>query len=196
MKKIMMALTLVACGAIQAHAQQSMPNYGKVQSNAFLGRTSASAFSSNRFRSGVYNSAVPRYNYSSVNRNLFQGVGGTQPAAATRSKPFSQVQRGPSTSPYLGLVADNPFTSTTTNYFKNVRPQIEQQQANDKLMAQNIKMQQQLQQLATKPPYDPTGSEDRAPTGHSAVFQQQGGMYGNPGGYYQAAPIRSVRQKR
>ncbi|BBO30601.1 hypothetical protein [Lacipirellula parvula] len=195
MKKIMMALTLVACGALQANAQQSMPNYGKVQSSAMRGRTSASNFTSNRFRTGVYNSAVPRFNYSNVNRNLFQGAMATQPSAA-RSKPFSQVQRGPNTSPYMGLVADNPFTSTTTNYFKNVRPQIEQQQANDKLMAQNIKMQQQLQQLAAKPPYDPTGDEDRAPTGHSAVFQEQGGMYGNPGGYYQHVPIRSVRQGR
>jgi hypothetical protein len=195
MKRIMMALTLVVCGAIEANAQQSMPNYGQVQSSAIRGRTSASAFSSNRFRSGVYNSAVPRYNYSSVNRNLFSGVVGAQPTAA-RSKPFSQVQKGPSTSPYMGLVADNPYTSTTSNYFNRVRPQIEQQQANDKLMAQNIKMQQQLQQLATKPPYDPTGSEERAPTGHSAVFQQNGGMYGNAGGYYPQVPVRSVRQKR
>lgn len=193
MKNMMMALAIVACGAMQASAQQSL-NYGQSQANAIRGSNSAAAFSSNRLRTSVYSSAVPRYNYSSVNRDLFKGaMGGSTPA---RSKPFSQVQRGPSASPYMGLVADNPFTSTTTNYFNNVRPKLEQQKQNDQLMAQNIKMQQQLQQLATRPPYDPTGDDKRAPTGHSAVFQQHGGMYGNPGGYYPQAPIRSVRGQR
>jgi hypothetical protein len=194
MKNMMMAFAIVACGAMQASAQQSL-NYGQTQANAIRGSNSASVYSSNRLRTSIYSSAVPQYNYSSVNRGLFKGAMGSAPTAA-RSKPFSQVQRGQNSSPYMGLIADNPFTSTTTNYFNNVRPKLEQQKMNDQLMAQNIKMQQQLQQLATKPPYDPTGDENRAPTGHSAVFQQHGGMYGNPGGYYPQVPVRSVRGQR
>jgi hypothetical protein len=106
------------------------------------------------------------------------------------------VNQGPSSSPYLGLLSDNPFTSTTTNYFNQVRPQIEQQKVNEKLMQQNAKMQQQLTAAAAQPPYDVTGSEDRAPTGHAAVYQNNGGVYGNPGGYYPQVPIRSVRGQR
>jgi hypothetical protein len=195
MKRIVLALALTVCGVGALHAQ-TISNYGQMQMNAIKGSNSAAMYSTQRMRNGIYTSSVPQFGYSNVNRNLFQGVG-AQPQA-NRQKPFSgaQTQRGPNTSPYLGMLSNNPYTSSTTNYFTNVRPQLEQQRANDQLMAQNIKMQQQLQQLATKPPFDPTGSEDRAPTGHSAVFQEHGGMYGNPGGYYPQVPVRSVRGRR
>jgi hypothetical protein len=189
-----MALTVGALTiglALQAQAQQQT-NYTQSQLSALNNQNSAAAYTSERFKNQVYNNAVPRYNFSSVNRNIFSGA----KSGPTKSKPFSQVQRGPSTSPYMGLLSDNPFTSSTTNYFTNVRPQLEQQRMNEKLQMQNIKMQKQLEEIATRPPYDPTGSEDRAPTGHAAVYQNNGGVYGNPGGYYPQVPIRSVRGQR
>ena len=160
--------------------------------NSIKNQNSAAAFTSQRMQASVLSRVVPQYNFSSVNRNVLKGA----MSGPAKSKPFSQVQRGPSTSPYMGLLSDNPFTSSTTNYFNNVRPQLEQQKMNEKLMQQNIKMQKQLEEISARPPYDITGSEDRAPTGHAAVYQNNGGVYGNPGGYYPQVPIRSVRGQK
>lgn len=186
-----MTFSAVISFALHAHAQAS---FSQTQLNQLNSRNSASAFTSQRVVSQVFNRTVPQYNFSSVNRGLFKGAMGAP--TASRQKPFSQVQRGPSVTPYLGLVSDNPFTSSTTNYFNNVRPQLEQQKVNEKLQMQNIRMQKQLEEVATKPPYDITGSDDRAPTGHAAVYQNNGGVYGNPGGYYPQVPIRGVRGKK
>jgi hypothetical protein len=111
--KMFIAVALTVGLAVQAQAQQT--NYSQTQMNAIKNRNSASAHSSQRFKSQVFNNAVPRYNFSSVNRNLFSGA----TSAPTKSKPFSHVQQGPSSSPYMGLLSDNPFTSSTTNYFSN-----------------------------------------------------------------------------
>lgn len=192
MRMFVTAFAVVAGLALQADAQQA--NFAQSQLNALQYRNTASSFTSQRVVSQVFNRTVPQYNFSNVNRGLFKGA--TSAPAATRQKPFSQAQRGPSVTPYLGLVSDNPFTSSTTNYFSTVRPQLEQQKMNEKLQMQNIRMQKQLEEVAAKPPYDITGSEDRAPTGHAAVYQNNGGVYGNPGGYYPQVPIRSVRGQK
>lgn len=188
--RMFVAAFAIMCGlATQADAQM---NYGQTQLKSLQAQNSTAGFTSQRELSRIVNRSVPRYSFSDVNRNVFKGA----TSAPSRQKPFSQVQRGPTVSPYLGLVSDNPFTSSTTNYFSNVRPQLEQQRMNEKLQLQNIKMQKQLEEIAARPPYDPTGSEDRAPTGHAAVYQNNGGVYGNPGGYYPQVPIRSVRGRR
>ncbi|MBA4107766.1 MAG: hypothetical protein C0485_18690 [Pirellula sp.] len=188
--KMFTAVALMVCLAVQAQAQQT--NYSQTQTNAIKNRNSAAAYSSQSIKSQVFNRSVPQFGFSSVNRGLFKGAMSGQ----TKSKPFSHAQQGPSASPYMGLLSDNPFTSTTTNYFNNVRPQLEQQKMNEKLMQQNIKMQKQLEEVSARPPYDITGSEQRAPTGHAAVYQNNGGVYGNPGGYYPQVPIRSVRGQK
>lgn len=190
MRILVTAMALTLGLPLQANAQQA--NYTQSQLNILKNQNSAAALTSDRMRSQVFNAAVPQYNFSSVNRGLFKGAMSGQ----TKSKPFSHVNQGPNSSPYLGLLSDNPFTSTTTNYFNNVRPRIEQQKMNEKLMQQNMKMQQQLTEAAARPPYDVTGSEERAPTGHAAVYQNHGGVYGNAGGYYPEVPIRSVRGQR
>jgi hypothetical protein len=190
-KTLLIALAVVVSFGLNAHGQQ---NFSQTQLKQLNNRNSASAFTSQRVMSGVLNRSIPQYNFSTVNRGLLKGAMGS--STTMRQKPFSQVQRGPSVSPYLGLVSDNPFTSTTTNYFNNVRPQLEQQKMNEKLQMQNIKMQRQLEEIAARPPYDVTGSEERAPTGHAAVYQNQGGVYGNPGGYYPQVPIKSVRGQK
>lgn len=189
MKRLMLTVTLVAISAGSAVAQT---NFSTNQLNSIKNQNSSAQYSSQRYRNSVFNSAVPQYNFSSVNRNLFSGA--MKPPS--RSKPFSHVQQGANTNPYMGLLSDNPFTSSTTNYFNNVRPQIEQQRMNQKLMEQNMKMQKQLNSIAARPPFDPTGSEDRAPTGHAAVYQEHGGVFGNPGGFYPQVPIRGVRGRK
>ena len=191
MRMFVTAVALTFGLALQAQAQQPT-NFTQSQLNSLKNQNSAAAYSTQRIKSQVFNSAVPQFNFSSVNRNIFKGA----TSGPTKSKPFSQVQRGPSTSPYMGLLSDNPFTSSTTNYFSNVRPQLEQQRMNEKLQMQNIKMQKQLEEIAARPPFDPSGSENRAPTGHAAVYQENGGVYGNHGGYYPQVPIRSVRGQR
>jgi hypothetical protein len=190
MRILVIAVALTFGLALQANAQQA--NYTQSQLNSLKNQNSASTFTSQRIKNQVFNGSVPQYNFSSVNRGLFKGAMSGQ----TKSKPFSQVQRGPSSSPYMGLLSDNPFTSSTTNYFSNVRPQLEQQKMNEKLMEQNIRMQKQLEEISARPPYDVTGSEERAPTGHAAVYQNNGGVYGNPGGYYPQVPIKSVRGQK
>lgn len=188
--KMFTVVALTVCLAVQAQAQQT--NFSQTQMNAIKNRNSGATYSSQNIKSQIFNRAVPQFGFSSVNRGLFKGAMSGQ----GNTKPFSHVNQGPNSSPYLGLLSDNPFTSTTTNYFNNVRPRLEQQKMNEKLMQQNMKMQQQLTEAAARPPYDVTGSEERAPTGHAAVYQNNGGVYGNAGGYYPEVPIRSVRGQK
>lgn len=173
------------------------------QVNQFKTRNSAAGFTTQQLNNNLINRTVPRFNFSNVNQGVLRGAIGSSSSArpnnsqaASRPKPFAGANQGPSTSPYMGLLADTPFNSTTTNYFTKVRPQIEQQRMNDKLMSQNMKLQQQLQAVAAQGPYKATGSEDRAPTGHAAVYMNNGGTYGNHGGYFPQVPIKSVRQQR
>lgn len=192
MVRFILGIALVASMASSSWGQRSQ--YAAAQVNQLKNRNSAAGFTSQQITNSVINQAIPRYQFSNVNRGLLRGASGS--SAVTRPKPFTGANQGSSTSPYLGLLADSPFSSTTTNYFSKVRPQIEQQRMNDQLMSQNMKLQQQLQAVAAQGPYSATGSEDRAPTGHAAVYMNNGGTYGNHGGYYPQVPIRSVRGAR
>lgn len=94
------------------------------------------------------------------------------------NKPFSSISRGPSVTPYLAL--DNPFTSPATSYYTQIRPQLEQQRVNQQQERQNQLMQRQISQYTAIRPFDPTGSETRAPTGHASVYLNYGGYYTAP----------------
>lgn len=197
MVRFILGIVLVAAMASESMAQGSQ--YTTAQINQFKTRNSASGFTSQRMSSSVFNRTVPRYNFSSVNQGVLRSATGSSMGGSptgTQQKPFANANMGSSTSPYMGLLADTPFTSTTTNYFNKVRPQIEQQRMNEKLMSQNMRLQQQLQAVAAKGPYDPTGAENRAPTGHAAAYMNNGGVYGNHGGYYPQVPIKGVRNGR
>ena len=183
-------LGMVVAGSV-ANAQTQ---YTANQLSAITAQNSASRFTTNRLRNEVINRTVPQYAFSNVNRGVLKGATGAQ--APQRSKPFASANKGPNTSPYLGMIPNAPVTSSTSNYFNIVKPQLEAQRANEKLQAQNIRLQQQLTEVASKGPYSTSGSEQRAPTGHTAVYMNNGGVFGNPGGYYPVTPIRSVRGKR
>lgn len=191
MKPFVTALALIGVAVTNSvvHAQ-AVPN----SSSAFISRTSANRFTSDTMRNSLMNRSIPQYTTANVNRGPVANGNAARPAQ--RAKPFSSVSRGPSTSPYMGMVAQHPFSSSTSNYFNIVKPQLDAQRANEKLQAQNIRLQQQLTEAASKGPYSATGSEDRAPTGHAAVYMNPGGVFGNPGGYYPQVPVRSVRGQR
>jgi hypothetical protein len=65
---------------------------------------------------------------------------------------------------------------------------IEQQKVNQQMQAQNQRMQRQLSSIFAQAPYDPQGSEMRAPTGHAAVFM-------NYGGYYPVSPVPQQQRR-
>ena len=116
-----------------------------------------------------------------MNRGLFN----SPQLGAAKSKPFSNFVGQGSVTPWLGL--SQPFTSPTTNYFTNVRPQLDQQRANQQMAMRNAQLQKQLNSIAAQAPYNPTGNENMAPTGHAAVYL-------NYGGYY--TPVQPTKQHR
>lgn len=166
---------LVVAGAmamgLSAADAQTNSTYTNRQLSGIQRRNSAAAYTSQSLQNRVFSRAAPTYAFSNVNRNLFS-------AARGRQKPFSSVSTGPSVSPYLAL--SSPFSSTASNYYTQVRPQLEQQRINQQLEQRNMAMQRQLNAIAAQGPYDPQGAEGRAPTGHAAVFMNYGGYYQMP----------------
>jgi hypothetical protein len=171
MKSLFAASMIAAFVLGESHA--SAQQYTQNLLNAWTNRNTS--YTSDRMRNNVLSRTVPQYNFSNVNRGVLSGAYGS--SSARPQKPFSNVSRGPTVTPYLGLLSSNPYTSTTDNYFNLVRPQMEQQKVNDRLTQQNIAMQKQLNDVASQAPYSPTGSADRAPTGHAAVYFNYGGYY-------------------
>jgi hypothetical protein len=153
-----------------AWAQQSY--FTQNQLTALRNNNSTSGFTANRLQANIYNRAVPRYNFTAVNRGLFNNsLGG----GLRVQKPFSGARGGQSVTPYLAL--SEPFTSSATNYYTQVRPLLEQQRLNQQQQQRNAMLQRQLTAMAARPPYDPTGSQTMAPTGHVAAYMNYGGYY-------------------
>lgn len=168
---VAVASAIVASQGPVALGQGNQSLYTRNTMASVTGTSSASFFSTRQMTSQIYNRAVPQNNFSNVNRGLFNA-----PAAGTsRSKPFANTVGQGSVTPWLAL--SQPFTSPTTNYFSNVRPQLEQQRMNQQMATRNAQLQHQLNSLAAQAPYDPTGSERMAPTGHVAAYMNYGGYY-------------------
>jgi hypothetical protein len=180
---LVLALLGLTFGASQASAQQS---YLQNLTSTWKTRNTASGFTSGYIKNQTVNRAVPQYSFSNVNRGLLSNVTGARPM---QQKPFSSYNRTSGVTPYMGLLASNPFTSTTDNYFSIVRPQLEQQKINEQMERRNMMLQKQLNDIASQGPYNPEGAENRAPTGHVAVYM-------NYGGYYTPVQPKSVRPQR
>jgi hypothetical protein len=181
MKRLTMlsALLALCVTASDAAAQNS---YLQNITNVWRNRNTAAGFTSDMMRYRTINRAVPQYTYSNVNRGVLSVAQSPRPT----QKPFSSYNRSSGLSPYMGMLASNPFTSTTDNYFSVVRPQIEQQKINEQLQQRNLMLQRQLNDIALKGAASPTGDAERAPTGHVSVYM-------NYGGYYTPVQPRSVR---
>jgi hypothetical protein len=128
----------------------------------------------------VVNRTVPQYSFSNVNRGIFNQVLNSGPLG----KPFRNSGGGGSVSPWLAL--SEPFSSSAHNYYTQVRPQLDQQRINQQQAARNEQMRRQLTSMAARGPYQATGNENMAPTGHAAVYM-------NYGGYY--TPVQTTKQR-
>jgi hypothetical protein len=183
------ALSLVAAGSAIAQLPRT---YGEQAALGIKTQNSASNFSASSLNRQILNRAVPRTGVAGVNaRSYTQGILGTGNSStlgappSRSSKPFSRIDRGPTVSPYLSL--DNPF-STATDYYNVVKPLQEQRRVNDRLMQQQYMQAKKLNQMAAQGPYQITGNENAAPTGHSSGFMKYAN-YMNTGGYF-AAPTQ------
>lgn len=166
-------------------------------------RTSPSNFTSRQMTGDLINRSLPQ-GTRMFNQGLLSSATGATSSQGVRSKSFAQVKQGVSSSPYMGLLATDPFSSTNQNYMDKVRPQIqrqqqEQQRAKEQRQLQYMRAQQlqqhQLTEAAAEGPYDVKGSDNMVPTGHVAAFMNNGGIYGNNGGYFPKVEIRSVRAR-
>jgi hypothetical protein len=174
--RLMTALLVAGAAAGTSEVRAQNGYFGQNQLRGLYTANSTAGFSSERIRQTLYNRTVPQYGFSSMNRSQFSNLvnWGNQPTSA-RKKPFSTAPGAGSVSPWLAL--SEPFSSSAHNYYTQVRPQLDQQRAQQQAARQNAMMQQQLNQLAAKPPYDPSGNDRLAPTGHAAVYMNYGGFY-------------------
>lgn len=166
-------LSLFAC---EGWAQSG--GYSDALLAGLKGRTNASRFSVAGIEGRLMNRSALRPGVAGINLRSFLGTG---PSTLTqRKKPFSSISRGPSVSPYLALSAPRAAAS---DYQTIIRPQQRKQRENQRQQAFAIRRLQQLNKMAARAPYSATGDENRAPTGHAAVFQSLG-SYQNTGNYF------------
>jgi hypothetical protein len=166
------ALTIaVAKQSMEAIAQSNTASYYLSNRNREIRRASnASYFINQNSTNSIFNQAARRYDFSSVNNNVFSNV---------RQKPFSNANTGSGLSPYLGLGGIE--VGSVPNYYSVVRPQIEQQRINERAQREQMQQQQELTQMAARTPFGGAeGSTAMLPTGHVAVFMNFFGYYPQP----------------
>jgi hypothetical protein len=85
------------------------------------------------------------------------------------NKPFANVDRGSTISPYLGLLRDNDFDGLPA-YYAFVRPQTEQQSVNRQQQRNIQQLGREVQQLEGRNAFPTRGSLDIRETGHITRF--------------------------
>lgn len=93
------------------------------------------------------------------------------------NKPFSNFSPAPTVSPYLNLFRDELDQESDLNYQTLVRPQLRQQELNDRLQRENLDIATRLQSIGAQSDFNPQGSTTQPPTGHQTVFQFYGRYY-------------------
>lgn len=101
------------------------------------------------------------------------GLGGLGRA----SKPFGGYSPAPTVSPYMNLFRDNLDGQSDLNYQTLVRPQLRQQEFNERVQRENMEMATRLQSIGAQSDFNPAGSTSQPPTGHQTVFQYYGHHY-------------------
>jgi len=174
----MLIILWVVTSAVELQAQSGQTGSGFADASlrAIRNRNSMDRFSTSRITNQIRNRSVTQSGVAGINRRSYLNNSTSQ---IQKSKPFSGVQKGPAVSPYLAL--SNPFTSTATSYYTQVRPlaeqrrmQQQQQRQQRVLERQQYIHQKKLNQAAAQGPYSITGSEEFAPTGHAAGYMQLG----------------------
>ena len=121
--------------------------------------------------------SVPYVGTSSTydnSRRLDLGVGSTG-----RDKPFANVSSRPAVSPYLNLFREDFQGGGDFNYQTLVRPQLQQQQVNQRFQDESQALSRRVQQISASAAYSPEGSKSQYPTGHQTVFGYYGRFYPN-----------------
>ncbi|QDU91737.1 hypothetical protein Pla175_51680 [Pirellulimonas nuda] len=100
----------------------------------------------------------------------------------TSSKPFANSSVDNTVSPYLNLFLSDSLTSDPNfvPYQSLVRPQQNQMDFNRQIQAQGQALNRRVQEIAAKPAFNPQGSEQQLPTGHSTVFGNMSHYYPQP----------------
>ncbi len=102
-----------------------------------------------------------------------------QPVQIAGAKPFHNLQRGATLSPYLGLDLRTNDLSIP-NYYSFVRPMQQQQLANKAQTARVRQIQQRLRMATAQGLVSSNPSGGLPTTGHSAQFLNMGGYYATP----------------
>ena len=96
----------------------------------------------------------------------------------TRAKPFSNVQRRPTLSPYLNLLRnDGDSLGGLPNYYTFVRPALEQQRTNRRQQRDIRKLGQEVQSVNRQLMFQGDPSNAVRPTGHTTVFMNHSHYY-------------------
>jgi hypothetical protein len=178
---IIAVLGMLALAANARAQQQQQSVYTRNTLNNIYQNNSVRNYSSRQIFNSVLNRSVPQYSFSNVNRGLFSQTLNNSPLGG---KPFKNAGDNSSVSPWLAL--SSPFSSTANNYYTQVRPQLDQQRINQQQAARNEQLRRQLTSMAAQGPYNVTGNENMAPTGHAAAYM-------NYGGYY--TPVQPTKQR-
>jgi hypothetical protein len=96
---------------------------------------------------------------------------------ANVNKPFGSYSPAPTVSPYLNLFREDLDGQSDLNYQTLVRPQLRQQEFNDRVQRENMEMARRLQSIGAQSDFNPAGSQSQPPTGHQTVFQYYGHYY-------------------
>lgn len=175
-----LAVVAVSVFCLLGQVAEAQPKgYADTLLNNIQSRNSVSQFSTGRITQQIRNQSVPTAGVGGVNRQNFIGRG-SSPLGGPASKPFSTLDRGPTVSPYLTL--SNPF-STPSDFYNIVRPQQEQRRVNDQLLRQQYAQSRRLNQMAAQGPFQITGNENAAPTGHG-VARMEFGAFMNTGNFF------------
>ena len=104
-----------------------------------------------------------------------------QAVQLTGSKPFQNLQRGPTVSPYLSL--DMPETSTSLpNYYAYVRPQLQQRDINEAQAEEIRRLRQQVRQNGGQGKLSKNITNEGLPTtGNSLQFLNLGSYFPGSG---------------
>jgi len=164
--------------AVEGWAQSGGKGFGSTSVDRLIRNNSASRFSVGNVQRTLRNRSAAIVGTPGVNQRNF--LGASSGLLSQRAKPFNSVTRGPTVSPYLALSAPRAAAS---DYQRIIRPQQQQQRENQRQQAFAIQRQRQLNKTAARAPYSTTGDENRAPTGHAAVFQSLG-SFQNTGRYF------------
>ena len=160
---------LVVFLAAEARAQSNRQQ--QAQSTVSIG--SAFGYNSEMRRIRASTSIRRAPSIASVSRSGRGGMSGRALRRGQRgsSKPFANVQRQPTLSPYLNLLRnDGDDLGGMPNYHTFVRPVLEQQRTNRRTGRQIQGLNQEVQAVNRQLAHQPSQATMLRPTGHETVF--------------------------